>query len=204
MSNNNGTMGDWLTWCFQNILNGNKRFCRKSGEEFDDWSKTKLKNIVKYTKSNHELKDIDVEHTGRFPLFTTGKIYKKVPFYDMEEPYISINMNGAPGKVQLLPACSSVNSTQAYLTLKGDDDYDIGYVFSQLNQIPFQRFIQGTTIKSIKWRDIRNIRLDMPEYDEQRMIGNFLMLNYEYSTYCENELDLMKLFKKGLLQQMFC
>ena len=196
-------VNEWPTWITQNILSGKVRFKDPLGDEFPKWKQLKLKDILDCKNSTHELKDVDKEAEGKFPLFTTGKLYKFVPWYDMETDYIAINLQGAPGKCMLLPGCSSVNSTQAYLTLKDDVDMNLIWILQNLEGIHFEKYIQGTTIKGLKWKDFYNEKINVPCIDEQNRIGEFINSFYRIAKLKEEEIELWKLLKKYLLQNMF-
>lgn len=194
---------DWYTWIKQNILTGKIRFKDPLGDDYPDWTTVKLKDILDCKDSTHDLRDVDKEIPGRYPLFTTGKIYKCVPWYDMETDYIAINFRGSPGKCMILPACTSVNSTQAYLTLKEDVDMNLIWVFSNIDTIHFEKYIQGSTIKGIRWKDFNSTRINVPCIDEQNRIADFINSFAKSSRLVEEELTLWKLFKKAMLQKMF-
>lgn len=193
----------WELWIKQNILTGKKRFKNPVGHEYSDWETVKLKDVLECKNSVHDLSDVDKEESGKYPLFTTGKLYKKVPWYDMDVDYISINFRGSPGKCYLLPRCTSVNSTQAYLYLKEDVDANLKWIFANVYHIHFEKYIQGTTIKGIKWNDFKNETIPLPCCDEQNKIGDFIYTLALYSQLMGEELKLWKLMKKLMMQKLF-
>lgn len=196
---------DWCTWIEQNILTGKVRFNNRWGEPFEDWTTTKLKDIVTCTNSKHDLHDVDTlpAHGGKYPLYTSSGLYKMVPYYDQEEPYIGINLRGSPGNVFIYHACSSMNSTHAYLNLKDGNDWDLRFVYFQVCQIHWNKYIQGTTIKGMNFKDFKNELIPTPELEEQYRIGNFIQAGSDKYHELEEKIYLMKLFKKGLLQRLF-
>src|SRR5574344_1763168 len=98
MNDESNGSADWGLWIIQNILTGKVRFKNRFGEPFNDWTSTKLKDIVDCTNSKHDLRDVNnfPDHGGKYPLYTSRGLYKMVPYYDMEDFYIGINLRGAP------------------------------------------------------------------------------------------------------------
>lgn len=193
----------WELWIKQNILTGKIRFKNPIGDDYPEWDISKLKDILICETSKHELKDVDNEKEGKYPIFNRGEIYKKVPWYDMETDYIALSIAGNPGNCRLYPRCTSVNSTQAYLYLKDDVDANLRWIFANVFYLNFDKYIQGSTIKGLRWKDINNERIYLPCNDEQNKIGDFIGTFALYSQLIGEELRLWKLMKKALMQRLF-
>ena len=193
----------WELWIKQNILTGKKRFKDPLGQPYPEWETVQLKDILNCETSKRELADVDKEREGKYPLFNRGKIYKRVPWYDMEVDYIALSIAGNPGNCRLYPKCTSINSTQAYLYPKDDIDVNLRYVFSNVIYINFDKYIQGSTIKGLRWKDIKNETIPLPCNDEQNKIGDFIGTFALYSQLLGEELRLWELMKKAMLQKLF-
>lgn len=192
----------WELWIKQNILTGKKRFKNPLGNEYPDWETVKLKDILNYKRSNRDLSDVDCEKEGKFSLFNRGEIYKRVPWYDMEVDYIGLSVRGNPGNCWLYPKCTSINSTMAYLFPKDDVDINIRFVFANVANINFDKYLEGSIIKGIKWNDFKNEIIPLPCNDEQNKIGDFLYTFALKFQLMSEERKLWKLMKKGLMQQL--
>lgn len=193
----------WELWIRQNILTGKTRFKDPLGQEYPEWGTVKLKDILECETSKHELSDVDKEETGKYPIFNRGKIYKRVSWYDMETDYIALSIAGNPGNCGLYPKCTSINSTQAYLYPKEDVDVNLRFVFANVFYINFDKYIQGSTIKGLRWKDIKSEPIPLPCNDEQNKIGDFIGTFALYSQLMSDELRLWKLMKKALMQKLF-
>lgn len=193
----------WELWIKQNILSGKKRFKDSLGDDFPDWQNVKLKNILNCETSKHELYDVDKENEGKYPIFNRGKLYKKVSYYDMEVDYIALSIAGNPGECWLYPKGTSINSTCAYLYLKDSVDANLRYIFANVMYLNFDKYIQGTTIKGLRWKDIKRETIPLPCVDEQNRIGDFIGTFALYSQLMGRELELWKTMKKALMQKMF-
>ena len=117
--------------------------------------------------------------------------------------YIALSINGNSGNCRLYPKCTSINSTQAYLYPKDDVDVNLRFVFAAVSNIRFDKYIQGSTIKGIKWDDIKNETIPLPCCDEQNKIGDFIYTLALYSQLMGEELRLWKLMKKAMFQSLF-
>lgn len=199
-------MDDLSTWVTQNILNGKHRFKTKSGEDYPDWDYVELDDILNCSISKHDLKDIDNlpdKDNCKYPFYNRREIYKMVDFYDVSTPFIGLALHGSPGYTQLYPAYGSINSTGAYLTLK-KEDVDIVWVYAQIQTLNFDKYIQGSTIKGIRWDDIKHHKIPIPSSTEEMVkLSSFLQCLGKYASLLEEELKLWKLLKKGMLQKMF-
>ena len=193
----------WELWIKQNILTGRKRFKDPLGQPYPDWETVQLKDILNCEMSKRELADVDKEREGKYPIFNRDEIYKRVPWYDMEVDYIALSIAGTPGNCRLYPKCTSINSTQAYLYPKDDVDVNLRWVFANVIYINFDKYIQGSTIKGLRWKDIKNETIPLPCNDEQNKIGDFIGTFALYSQLLGEELRLWKLMKKAMLQRLF-
>ena len=193
----------WELWIKQNILTGELRFKTPTGYDYPNWETVQLKDILNCEMSKHELADVDKEKTGKYPIFNRGEIYKRVPWYDMEVDYIALSIAGNPGNCRLYPKCTSINSTQAYLYPKDDVDVNLRWVFANVIYINFDKYIQGSTIKGLRWKDIKKEKISLPCNDEQNKIGDFIGTFALYSQLLGEELRLWELMKKAMLQKLF-
>lgn len=62
---------------------------------------------------------------------------------------------------------------------------------------------QGTSIKGFVKDDLSNLKVEIPNLAEQTKIANFLSAIDQKIDVVSKQLDQAKLWKKGLLQQMF-
>ncbi|OWT32951.1 hypothetical protein BGI41_04905 [Methanobrevibacter sp. 87.7] len=62
----------------------------------------------------------------------------------------------------------------------------------------------GSGLKNIQKLDVENFKIKLPSIKEQNKISKFLNFLDLKINKCFNEIILLKRFKKGLLQKMFC
>lgn len=194
---------DIFHWLYQNIFNGKVRFKSQTNEEFPEWEYIQLKDIVNIKHAQKGLIDVDKLEEGKYPFYTVGGIYKHIPFYEMEEEYIALNHKGAPGEVIYAPRCTSFNNAFLYLTIKEDIEYNLKFLFYQMQSIHYNKYIYGATIKHLKWNDLKHEKIHSPCPEEQYRIVQFVDCIVDSVKQLDKEIQLLKEFKKGLLQQMF-
>ena len=79
------------------------------------------------------------------------------------------------------------------------------YLFSYLSfkQQDLINQNQGTSINGIKRNDLLNILIQIPSLKEQHKIASFLSSIDERKNVLDKQLKFTRIFKKGLLQQLF-
>ena len=80
----------------------------------------------------------------------------------------------------------------------------LGYLF-QFNgtRKQVQKLAQGVSVLGISKGNIETIKLSVPHIDEQKKIAQFLQSLDKKIDAVNDQIEQTKLFKKGLLQQMF-
>ncbi|MDO5981561.1 restriction endonuclease subunit S [Flavivirga spongiicola] len=185
----------------QKIFNQELRFKDDNGNTFPEWEEKKLGEVAIKKSSNISANTIE-ENNGNYKIYGASGLLKKIDFYREKEPYISIVKDGAGvGRTLLCDAYSSVLGTLDII--KPIKDVNLYFVYCLLSNINFLKFITGSTIPHIYFKDYSTVKIKIPVLQEQTKIANFLSdidLKIEaLNTKIENS----KAFKKGLLQKMF-
>jgi len=77
------------------------------------------------------------------------------------------------------------------------------FLFLTLNNVRFEKYITGSTIPHIYFRDYRNEKIKLPCEEEQVKIANFLSSLDDKLKNEEQILEQYKQQKKHLLQNLF-
>ncbi|AJI74161.1 type I restriction modification DNA specificity domain protein [Francisella philomiragia subsp. philomiragia ATCC 25015] len=132
------------------------------------WEWEKLEKVCDKASSNLSLKKIENED-GEYPIYGAKGFIKNISFFHREEPYISIIKDGAGvGRVTMLDSKSSVIGTLQYLLPK--NCIDIKYLYFLLLVIDFGKYVSGTTIPHIYYRDYKEHLVPLPPLAEQKRI----------------------------------
>lgn len=160
-----------------------------------------LNDIAKLLTSNIT-QDSLKNTTGKYPVFGANSIVGYIDYYHQDKPYSAIIKDGAGvGRTTYNPGKSSVIGTMNYIVPK--ESVSSIFLFYFLNQINFKKYVIGSTIPHIYFKDYKNVKLKLPNKSEQEKIGNFLSLFDLLIEKLETKIGLLKELKKGYLQQMF-
>ena len=176
----------------------------KDGElvEPPKWEKKKLGEVATKKSSNIAANKIE-ENFGDYIIYGASGVLKKVDFYKEENDYISIIKDGAGvGRIFYCAGKSSVLGTMEII--KPKIELNTYFLFCLLSNIDFVKYITGSTIPHIYFKDYSNEICGIPCLAEQTKIANFLSALDEKINRTENQIQQTEQYKKGLLQKMFC
>lgn len=194
---------DYKKGMMQKIFSQEIRFKEFSGEEYGEWEEKKLSEVSQYTSSNVSMISLE-EFNGekKYPIYNANQIYMYIDKFDSKEPYISIIKDGAGvGRLFLCEAKSSVIGTMGYI--KPSNNCLLGFLYYRLQLINFIKYINGSTIPHVYYKDYKHAILYLPCLEEQQKIANFLFTLDKKLKKEQERLDSLNQWKKGLLQQMF-
>jgi type I restriction enzyme S subunit len=186
----------------QKIFSRELRFKDENSKDFTVWEEMKLKDVVTKQSSNISANSIESNY-GEYIIYGAAGEIKRIDFYEIEEDYISIVKDGA-GVGRLLP-CKGKSSVLGTLDilLPNNTDVDIDFTYYLLLNIDFSKYVTGSTIPHIYFRDYQNEKIAVPILSEQKKIGNFLKTIDEKIAKMKDQICLAEEWKKGLLQQLF-
>ena len=161
----------------------------------------KLKNICKYISSVNTLSCIENANKGVYPVYDAQGIVTRIDRFDMAEPYIAIIKDGAGvGRQQLCCAKTSFIGTMGALQPVG---VELNYLYLVLNMIDFSKYITGSTIPHIYFKDYGNFEVPLPDENIQiTQTATFMLLNAKKEHFEKQLVQLINL-KKSLLQNLF-
>lgn len=194
-------LGEYKKGCMQKLFSQEMRFTDDSGNAFPNWEEKRLNQLV--TKSASTVTAQSLEgRMGEYPVYGASGIAGYIDSYASEKQHIGVIKDGAGvGRVCLCPAKSSVLGTLESLAAKSTND--IVFVYQWLLNMSFEPYKTGTTIPHVYFRDYGKKKAKFPHPEEQKKIADFLSAIDDKITLIVDELDSVRAFKKGLLQQMF-
>ncbi|MFQ6602481.1 restriction endonuclease subunit S [Flavobacterium sp. C3NV] len=185
----------------QQLFYGKLRFKDENGEDYPDWEEKKLGDVAIKKSSNISANKIE-ENFGDFIIYGASGVLKKVDFYKEEKDYISIVKDGAGvGRLLYCKGKSSVLGTMEVISPK--QNIDSYFLYCLLLNIDFKKYITGSTIPHIYFKDYSIESCGIPSIPEQQKIANFLSSIDTKIESTNQEITQTQTFKKGLLQQMF-
>jgi type I restriction enzyme S subunit len=185
----------------QKIFSQEFRFKDNNGNEYPDWEEKKLNEVANKKSSNISANKIE-DNFGDYIIYGASGILKKVDFYKEEDDYISIIKDGAGvGRLLYCKGQSSVLGTMEIIRPnKGINTY---YLYYLLSNIDFVKYVTGSTIPHIYFKDYSSEICGLPCLDEQKKIANFLSAIDDKIIHCQAQIEKTEVWEKGLFQQMF-
>ena len=185
----------------QKIFSQEIRFKLDDGSDFPDWEEKSLGEIAIKKSSSISANKIE-ENFGDFIIYGAAGILKLVDFYEEENDYVSIVKDGAgAGRLLFCNGKSSVLGTMEII--KPKSDMNTHFLFYLISTFDFTKYVTGSTIPHIYFRDYSLEICGVPSLHEQQKIANFLSSIDGKIEKLGQQIGDAQTFKKGLLQQMF-
>lgn len=177
-------------------------FAQKLRFNFDDeWKQYKLKDVLTVKSSSISINQLE-KNTGDYPLYGASGFLKNIDFCEMDVDYISIVKDGSGvGNLSFHEKNSSIVNTSQYLLPK--KNFNINFLYYLLQTINLMKYVNGSSIPHIYFKDYCIEKINIPSLDEQEKIGKlFVDVDITMENLNKN-INATQEFKKGLLQQMF-
>ena len=185
----------------QRLFSQELRFTKPDGSTFPDWQERRLGEVALKTSSSLAANMLS-DFGGDYPVFGANGFLGNLDTFQNEEPYIAIVKDGAGvGRVFMCPKKSSVLGTLDQIHQR--DENNIKFLYYFLSNFDFLKYVAGSTIPHIYFRDYGQARLRVPHPEEQQKIADTLTALDAKIDAVTAQTDAMLRFIKGLLQQMF-
>ncbi|EAL4710908.1 restriction endonuclease subunit S [Campylobacter lari] len=136
------------------------------------WKVKTIEEVCKNSSSNLALKDIK-DKNGQYPVFGASGIVGYVDFYHKDKECLGIVKDGAGvGRVFVLPKNTSVIGTLNYL--ETFENTNLKYLFHFLCSVDFSKYVLGSAIPHIYFRDYKKEQIPLPPLKEQERIVEIL------------------------------
>jgi len=208
----------------QQLFSQALRFKREDGTDYPEWEEKRLGEVF-YSEKGVGISKSKIDENGAHQCILYGELYTKYNEV-VKKIYSRTNeLEGTDSRIgDLLIPCSTTttgidlaNVTALNIEnvkLGGDitilrSDIKINNIFFAYYLTNFKKeeiasYAQGSTIVHLYFSHIREMKIEHPCLEEQTKIANFLSAIDDKIAHCQQELAGMELWKKGLLQQMFC
>lgn len=185
----------------EKIFKQKLRFKDGLGNNFPDWQESKLDSICQKQSSNISANKIE-DNFGNYNIYGASGVLKKVDFYEEENNYLSIVKDGAGvGRLFFCEGKSSVLGTMDII--KPKSDINTYFLFYQFKNIDFTKYITGSTIPHIYFKDYKKENLKIPSLEEQTKTAKFLASIDEKIETEKKILEQYEIQKKYLLNNLF-
>lgn len=169
------------------------------------WQIKTLGEVCVSTNSNITFKNIQ-DKKGDYPIYGASGVVAYVDFYTKENQSLGIVKDGAGiGRVFLLPPKASVIGTLHYV--ENNDDLNLKYLFYFLQSINLARYIIGSAIPHIYFRDWKKEQIPLPSLEIQKHIVARLESAFEKiekgSAHLQDAKTKLAKYKQSLLKSAF-
>ena len=164
----------------------------------DDWEQRKLVDVVD-VRSGRDYKHLE---EGDIPVYGTGGYMLSVnEALSEDEDAIGIGRKGTIDNPYILRAPFWTVDTLFYAVPR--DKYDLNFVFDIFQNVNWKAKDESTGVPSLSKATINAVETLMPEYAEQKKIGDYFSNLDHLITLHQRKCDEIKEFKKFMLQNMF-
>ena len=164
----------------------------------DDWEQRKLVDVVD-VRSGRDYKHLE---EGDIPVYGTGGYMLSVnEALSDDEDAIGIGRKGTIDNPYILRAPFWTVDTLFYAVPR--DKYDLNFVFDIFQNVNWKAKDESTGVPSLSKATINAVETLMPEYAEQKKIGEYFSYLDNFITLHQRKCDETKKLKKFMLQKMF-
>lgn len=163
----------------------------------------KISECMDCLSSSKKESDIINSPEGDYPAFGANGLIRKINTYDYQRPGISIVKDGAGvGRMSYLTGKYSIVGTQNLLTNKSN--YNLEYLYYALQNLDFRKYVVGSGIPHIYFKDYKNECIYLPDNKKMINIISKCLSSIDVKISIENEvLDNLLKQKEYLLSNMF-
>ena len=178
-------------------------FVENKEEDILSWNEEDLDNISSISTGNCDLKD-NIED-GKYPFFVRSEKVERIDSYAYDGEAILIPGDGRVGQI-FHYINGKFNYHQRVYKISDFKDVIGKYVYYYLQQY-FLRHVHKYSVKgtvdSLRLPIIKEMKIRYPSIKKQEKIVNILSCVDKKIELSNKQIDLMKNYKKGLLQKMF-
>ncbi len=210
---------DYKKGIMQKIFKQELRFKDSNGNDYPEWEEKILGNIIiKNKEKNKENKYNLVQSISNKYGFVNQDEYfedRRVASQDLKNYYVAKNKLFAynPSRINVGSLAYKEDNnisviSPLYVSFYSNKEYLIDkFLFNWLFSLPFVKQMscsfEGSVRNNLSFETLSNFTINLPCLEEQQKIANFLSSIDNKIDNLTSELENLKEFKKGLLQQMF-
>lgn len=182
----------------QKLFSQELRFKDENVEEFGEWEEKKLGEVLTIG-SGRDYKHLE---KGNIPVFGTGGFMTSVNSYLYDGETVCIGRKGTIDKPMYyygkIWTVDTLFYTHSFINTLPKFIY---FVFQQIN---WKEYNEASGVPSLSKSTIEKIFISIPCLPEQTKIANFLSSIDEKIRKVDVQITKTEIWKKGLLQQLFC
>ena len=165
------------------------------------WLLMKINDVCKQSTSRLSENSLG-PNAGNYAVYGANGYLQNITTYDYDCPYIGIIKDGSgAGRSRLYPKYSSIIGTMQYIIPKETINIEfLAYLFETIN---FTKFIIGSSIPHIYYKNYCENIVPIPSYNEQQKIGDYFRNLDRQISLQTQRLENLKQIKAACLDKMF-
>lgn len=192
----------------QKLFSQQLRFKADDGSEFGEWEETTLGKVVNFQNGKRvPLSESDRQkRQGKYRYYGASGVIDHIDDYIFDGQYILIGEDGANIITRSSPLAFIVegqfwvnNHAHIFQSKNGSNVFLAAY----LESLNYEKFNSGTAQPKLNLDNLKKVPVINPCLDEQTKIANFLSSIDQKIEVVVQQIEQAKMWKKGLLQQMF-
>jgi type I restriction enzyme, S subunit len=204
----------------QKIFSHELRFKDDNGNEYPDWEEKKLGEVlVKNSKKNKNQEFKLVQSVSNKRGFVNQDEYfedRIIASKDLSNYYVIQKGDFAynPSRIDVGSLAYKFDNnisviSPLYISFKAVgvslvDAFLLEWFTTQQFTRQMNSSFEGSVRNTLSYESLRKIEITFPSLEEQTKIANFLSAIDDKINHCNSQIEKIEVWKKGLLQQMFC
>ena len=186
----------------QKIFSQEIRFKKDDGSEYKKWKTKRLNEIVDYQSSNLSQNMLNDISKDDYEVYGANGVVGTFKTYSFDKHYITIIKDGAGvGRIQKCKPYTSAIGTLGIIL--NNEESNIDFVYYLMQMIDFTKYVVGSTIPHVYFKDYGKINMDIPTLEEQSYIADFFNKHDLFIDSTRNKLEKTNQLKNGLLHELF-
>ncbi|WP_099188521.1 restriction endonuclease subunit S [Tepidibacter mesophilus] len=195
---------DYKKGMMQKIFSQEIRFKKENGEAYPEWEIKKLGSISSIGTGSNDLQD--KKDNGKYPFFVRSKNIERIDKYTFDGEAILIPGDGNVGRIYHYINGKFAYHQRVYKISDFNNNMDGKYIYYFMKQFFLKEALKNSvkaTVDSLRLPTLTNMEIQTPTMEEQEKIANCISKLDQKIEKEQEKLDLLKQYKKGVLQQMF-
>lgn len=188
----------------QKIFSQEIRFKDDNGEDFPDWEKKRLGDILDYVQpTKYLVSNTEYDDSYNIPVLTAGKTFilgytnESTGIFQKKLP--TIIFDDFTTAFKYVDFAFKAKSSAMKMLIPNSLDVNLRFIYESMKFIKFPL----SEHKRYWISEFQNEKINYPSYDEQNKIANFLTSIDKQIEKVSSQIESSKIFKNGLLQKMY-
>jgi len=178
------------------------RFKDNDGQEFPEWEKRQLGDLCSTFKSGLGITSEKISDSAEYPVYGGNGLRGYTNTYTHDDFFVLIGRQGA--------LCGNINRSRgkAYISehaiaVNANETSNTEWLAYKLDCMKLNRLSESSAQPGLSVNKLLQLKLIVPAKPEQTKIANFLTAIDKKISQLTQKYDLLKQYKKGIMQQIF-